>query len=112
MCDDLCAEGVPVASAVDGSLPFRPERLIRRYRREVIEVAADGLQRNANQQFHYLLLSISGGEEVLDAFLSRIAAPVPKILYELHDGIELCVGNPDIVLDRKYEFCRCKERSL
>src|SRR5215470_4225663 len=71
---------------------FSRECRIDRHGRDVLEIVADGLESNAEQQFHHLLLPVASGDEVLYSFFLRIAALANQFLHEGHEGIELLIG--------------------
>ena len=59
----------------------------------MVEVVADGLQRDPKQKFHHLLLLIAGGKELLNGLLFRIAAFSDKFFHQADESVELGVWN-------------------
>ena len=78
----------------------------------MLEIVADGLESNAEQQFHHLLLPVASGDEVLNSFSLRIAALANQFLHEGYEGIELLIGYWRVVANGGYNFSRCVQSSF
>ncbi len=78
----------------------------------MVEVVADGLQRDAEQKLHDLLLFVARRQELLNGLLFGIAAFPHKFFHQVHESIELGFWNRRIVLNCCNDFSGGTEKRL
>ena len=59
----------------------------------MVEVVTDGLQGDSEQKLHHLLFFVARGQELANGFVFRVAAFADKFSHQVHQGIELGIGN-------------------
>jgi hypothetical protein len=86
--------------------------LIERSRTDVVEVVADGLQGDAQQKLHHLLLLVASRNERLKSFIFDIAAFSDDFRDQGHQSIELCVWNGLTIENCRYYLRRRIKKAL
>src|ERR1700743_1630001 len=94
------------ASETKRLFTFGRECLIDRRGRDVVEVIADGLESNTEQQLHDLLLPVASGDEVLNGFILGIATLANEFLHQGHESGELFIWYWNFVADGSYNLSR------